>query len=304
MRQRNGARELGLIVAALAVSVHFLAIAPAVAVTALAALAAGAGTARLIGDWRPWRMPLFPLALPLLATFSIAGVARFAGPAQALFVIGPAGWLILAWVVELELNGFYQAPPSEQAALAEAAKPVRRVRTRRRPESELLQIVVDEAVMEAEAAGHPRPLAVRSAALGLAFLSFVAVGGFISVALADAGEVIGTRDLAIVIGLNAAVAAVVGYRIAALIAPGARDRMIRIFAIGEYAVPVAVATWLLRTMSLPRLFIPALLTLAVYVITILRESPEPVVVNRRLLRELAVLVVVAAVAIAWGLMAR
>ena len=304
MSQRNGARELGLIVAALAVSVHFLTPTPAVAVTVIAAVATAAGTGRLIGNWRPWRMPLFPLALPVLATLAIAGLARFVGPAQALVVIMPAGWLLLAWVVDLELYGFYQVPPSERPALEALAKPVRRVRTRRRPESELLQIVVDEAIPESEAAPHPRSLAVRTAALGLTFLGFVAVGGFIPNALGDSGQTLALQDLAAVVAANAIVAATVGYRIASLVAPGARDRMVRVFAVGEYAVPVGAATWLLRTMSLPRLFIPALLTLVVYVVTILRESPEPVLVNRRLLQELAVLAAAAAIAVAWGLMAR
>ncbi len=304
MSQRNGARELGLIVAALASSVHFLELAPAVAVTVLAAGAAAAGTGRLIGSWRPWRMPLFPLALPVLATLAIAGIARFAGPAQALVVIMPAGWLLLAWVVDLELYGFHRPPSSEASALEALAKPVKRVRTRRRPESELPQIFVEEGIQELEAPPHPRSLAVRTAALGLSFLGFVALGGFISNALGDSGRSLSLRDLAVVVAANAAVAAIAGYRIAALVAPGAKDRMVRIFAIGEYAVPVAAAAWLLRTMSLPRLFIPALLTLVVYVVTILRESPEPVLVNRRLLQELAVLTAAAAIAVVWGLMAR
>jgi hypothetical protein len=302
MSQRNEARELGLIVAALAVSVHFLPPTPAYAVTALAAAAAAAGTGQLIGNWRPWRTALFPLVLPVLATFAIAGIANIARPAELLAVIFLGGWLTLAWVVDLELYGFFQAPPGEQAD--EEPKPVRRIRTRRRPESELLQIVVDEAIVEPETPPHPRSLAVRAAALGLSFVGFVAVGGFVPGALGEAGQRLATRDLVAVIALDAAVAAFAGYRIASLIAPGGKDRMVRVLAVCEYAIPIAAGTWLLRTMSLPRLFVPALLTLGVYIVTILRESPEPVLVNRRLLQELAVLTVAAAVAIAWGMMVR
>jgi hypothetical protein len=57
-------------------------------------------------------------------------------------------------------------------------------------------------------------------------------------------------------------------------------------------------------MALPRLFIPALLTLAVYLVTAVRESPERVTLNKRLLQELAVLALAASAAIAWGLMSR
>jgi hypothetical protein len=303
MSQRNGARELGLIVAALAVSVHFLPAAPAVAVAILAAIAAAAGTARLIGNWQPWRMPLFPIVLPVLATLSIAGIARVVSPAQWLVLVLPAGWLVLSWVVDLELFGFFQPPPGEKTE-AEQRKPLQRIRTRRRPESELPQIVVDDTFFEPEAPPHPRALAVRSVALGLVFMGFVAVGGFVPGALGDAGQTLRNRELAIVVALNALCAGIVGYRIASLVAAGRRDRMVRIFAFGQYAVPVAAGTWLFRTMSLPRLFVPALLTLGVYVITVLRESPEPIMVNRRLLQELAVLGLVAVIAIAWGLMTR
>jgi hypothetical protein len=303
MSQRNGARELGLIVALVAVSAHFLDPTPAVAVTALAALATAAGTARLIGAWVPWREPLFPLALPVLAAFSIAGLARFASPALWLVAIAPIGWLAVAWIVDLELYGFFKPPPGQLAADA-LPRPVRRIRTRRRPESELPQLVVEDAVLEPETPPHPRALAIRSAALALSFFGFVAAAGFVPGALGDAGQALPLRDLAALIVVDAAVAAFAGYRISALVAPSAIDRMIRVLAIVEYAVPVGFATWGFRTLGLPRLFVPALLTLAVYMITIMRESSEPVLLNGRLLRELGVLTLAAVLAIAWGLMAR
>jgi hypothetical protein len=57
-------------------------------------------------------------------------------------------------------------------------------------------------------------------------------------------------------------------------------------------------------MALPRLFVPALLGLAVYVVTDLRESPEPLTQNGRLLQELAVLGLAALAVVAWGLAAK
>jgi hypothetical protein len=303
MSQRNGARELGLIVALVAVSAHFLDLMPAIAVTALAALATAAGTARLIGGWVPWREPLFPLALPVLAAFSITGLARFVGPALWLVAIAPIGWLAVAWIVDLELYGFFKPPPGQPAA-DELPRPVRRIRTRRRPESELPQLVVEEAVLEPETPPHPRALAIRSAAVALSFLGFVAAAGFVPGALGDVGQALPFRDLVTLVVIDAIVAGLAGYRISALVAPSAIDRMVRVLAVVEYAVPVGFATWGFRTLGLPRLFVPALLTLAVYMITVMRESSEPILSNGRLLRELGVLTLAAVLAVAWGLMAR
>jgi hypothetical protein len=303
MSPRNGARELGLIVALVAVSTHFLDLTPAVAVTALAALATAAGTARLIGAWAPWREPLFPLALPMLAAFSIAGLARFIGPALWLVAIAPIGWLAVAWIVDLELYGFFKPPPGQLVA-DELPRPVRRIRTRRRPESELPQLVVEETVFVPETPPHPRALAIRSTALTLSFVGFVAAAGFVPGALGDAGQTLALRDLVALVVIDAAVAGLAGYRISALVAPSAIDRMVRVLAVMEYAVPVGFATWGFRTLGLPRLFVPALLTLGVYMITIMRESSEPILSNGRLLRELGVLTLAAVLAIAWGLMAR
>jgi hypothetical protein len=303
MSQRSGARELGLIVALIAVSAHFLDLAPAIAVAGLAGLATAAGTARLIGGWRPWREPLVPLALPTLAALSIAGLARFVGPTLWLVVIAPIGWVAVAWIVDLELYGFFRPPPGELSA-EQQSKPVRHIRTRRRPESELPQLVVEEMVVEPETPPHPRALAIRSAALALSFLGFVAAGGFVSGALGDGARPLQGGELAALVAIDAAVAGFAGYRISALIAPSAIDRMVRVLAVVEYAVPIGFATWAFRTLGLPRLFVPALLTLAVYMITIMRESSDPVLLNGRLLRELGVLTLAAMIAIAWGLMVK
>ena len=303
MRQRSGARELGLIVSALAVCAHFLEPRYAAVIAVLAGIAVAAGVAQLIGRWSPFREPLYPLALPMVAVFAVAGVARLVGPALWLVAILPAGWLLVVWVVDLELFGFFQPPPTERTP-DPALKPIRRIRTRRRPESELPELIVEETIAEPETPPHPRALAIRSTALGMAFLAFVAVGGFVTGALGEVGQKLSGRHLVELLILNAGVAGAVGYRLSALVAPAGRDRMLRLLAFIEYATPAAVGTVVFRTMSLPRLFVPALLTLILYIVTILRESPEPVLMNRRLLQELAVLALVGAVTVAWGLLAR
>jgi hypothetical protein len=77
-----------------------------------------------------------------------------------------------------------------------------------------------------------------------------------------------------------------------------------VVAIGQYAVPIAVLTIVFRSWALPRLFIPALLTLTAYTVTSVRESAEPVPQNVRLLQELALLGVAAFGVIVWGVLTK
>jgi len=173
----------------------------------------------------------------------------------------------------------------------------------------IAQIVTETVVVKTrEVPPHPRPLAVRSVALGLAFAAFLAVGGLVpgGLVVAASGDAahLSTQGLAAFIVVNAAIAGVIGYRLAGLLSPHRFDRIVRFVAVLQYAVAVGVAAGLLRSMALPRLFIPALLTLVVYLVMAVRESPERVTLNKRLLQELAVLALAASAAIAWGLMAR
>jgi hypothetical protein len=313
MQQRNVARELGLLVASVAVLVHWLDPAPAVLATALIATAAAAGTGPLVGEWRPWRMPVVPMVLPALAAVSIAGIARVVAPLPWLALVFVAGWMVVAWVVQLEtapdVLTAADAPALESGVAGATATATPRSFVRRRPkrraEFDLPQIVADPVVVNTpELPPHPRPLAVRSAALGLAFLGFVAAGGLVPGGLALDRQPLSTRHLAEFVVLNAAIAGLVGYRMAALTAPHRFDRIVRVVAIGQYALPVALAAYALRTLALPRLFIPALLGLVVYLVTDVRESPEPLPQNVRLLQELALLGFAAVAVVAWGLAAK
>ena len=313
MQQRNVARELGLVVASVGVLVHWLDPNPALLATALIVAAAALGTGSAVGEWRPWRMPLIPMVLPALAAFSIAGIARVVGPVPWLGLEFLAGWAIVAWVVGLEtapealtpteLAGAEPAGPG--AAAATAVSPTVRLRPKRRAEFGLARIVAEPVVVNTpELPPHPRPLAVR---VGRHWACILRLGG---------GRRPGARrsrarppaaqhgHLAEFVALNAAIAGVVGYRLAALTAPHRFDRIVRLVAVGQYGLPVAVAALALRSLALPRLFIPALLALTVYVVTAVRESMEPILENWKLLQELAVLGVAAAAVIAWGLLAK
>jgi hypothetical protein len=313
MQQRNVARELGLVVASVAVLVHWLGAAPALLVTALIVAAAASGTGPLVGEWRPWRMPLVPMVLPALAAFSIAGIARVVAPVPWLAFVFVAGWAVTAWVVDLETahdvltapEASADPPVSVVAAAVTTAPPTVRVRPKRRAEFDLAQIVTEPVVVATpELPPHPRPLAVHAVALGLAFVAYAAAGGLVPGGLALDREPLSATHLAEFVFLCAGIAGVVGYRLASLTTPHRFDRIVRVVAVGQYALPIAVASAVLRSMALPRLFIPALLALATYVITVVRESPEPIQQNRRLLRELGLMGIAALAVIVWGVQVR
>jgi hypothetical protein len=317
MQKRDEARELGLAVASIAVLVHFVDAGPAGVATSLVVVAAALGTGYLTGEWRPWRMPAIQVALPAVAAFAIAGIARLVSPVPWLAAVFVAGWAVMVWVVRLETAPDVLAlrpesalaPAGAGAAGLEAAPPTVRVRPKRRAEFGIARIVTETVVVKTrEVSPHPRPLAVRSVALGLAFAAFVAVGGLVpgGLVVAASGEAahLSTQGLVVLIVVNAAIAGVIGYRLAGLLSPHRFDRIIRFVAFAQYAVAVGLAAGILRSMALPRLFIPALLTLIVYLVTAVRESPERVTLNTRLLQELAVLALAASATIAWGLMSR
>jgi len=312
MQQRNAARELGLLVASIAVLVHWLDPAPALAVTLLIAAAAAAATGWTVGEWLPWRMPLIPMVLPALAAASIAGIARILSPWPWLAVDFAVGWGVVAWAFSLETAPDVIAPaetvPQQLsdafgAAVSDTATAVR-LRARRRAEFDLAQIVAEPVVPdERDLPPHPRPLAVSFGAVALAFLGFVAAGGLVPDGLAMERHSLSTQQMAVFVALSAAVAGVVGYRLAALASPQRSDRIVRVVAFGEYAVPVGIATFLLRAMGLPRLFIPALLTLVVYMITELRGGEDPLSTDIPLIQELGLLFLAGLAILVWGLLA-
>jgi hypothetical protein len=311
MQQRNVARELGLAVASVAVLVHWLDAKPAFLVTVLIAAAAAAGTGPLVGEWRPWRMPLVPMVLPALAAFAIAGISRVVDPVPWLAFVFLAGWVIVAWVVTLEtaseaitpLSGPPPEPLSVLAATVATEPPTMRLRPKRRAEYDIPLIVSEPVFVNTpELPPHPRPVAIRIAAMGLAFLGFIAAGALVPGGLALDREPLSRMHMAELALLNGAIAGVVGYRIASLSSPHRFDRIVRVVAIGQYALPIALLTIVFRSWAFPRLFIPALLTATAYILTSVRESSEPVPQNVRLLQELAVIGVAAFGVIAWGVL--
>jgi hypothetical protein len=249
--------------------------------------------------------------LPALAAASIAGIARLVAPWPWLVFDFAIGWAVLAWVFSLETAPDVITPAEaleiEQsgASAVVAGRAAVRLRARRRTEFDLAEIVAEPVeVDERDLPPHPRPLAVRIGTITLAFLGFVAAAGLVSNGLAMDRHTLTTNQMVVFVALSAAVAGSIGYRLASLSSPQRGDRIVRIVAFGEYALPVAVGTFALRTLGLPRLFIPALMTLVVYMIMDIRDSEDPLTENLPLVQELGLLALAGAAIVVWGLIAR
>lgn len=268
MHERNGARELGLVIGALAVLVHFLDGAAFWAATALAIAAVLVATIHLLGGWRPWRVPLDRLTLPTLVAFAAVGIAHTVNPVPWLVLVFAGTWLIVSWVVAVE---------TEPATGTE-----------------------DGADLNARG-GHPRPLAARAATLGVAFLAFSAVGGFVPGGLPADGTTPATSVLAGTAVFDLAIGGLTGYLLAAI---RPHRRRGAIFAFVLYGVVLGVAGGLLRLVGVPRLLGPAVLTLLAYLITGFRESPVPIWQNRRLIEEAILLSLAGGAVIVLGLLIR
>jgi hypothetical protein len=119
---------------------------------------------------------------------------------------------------------------------------------------------------------HPRPVAVRLGALALAFAAFAAIGGLVPRSLPGGGWQPDVATSLAALALAVGVGALTGVRIAAL-PPHTAGRLVGAFVL--YGLVTAATGALVWVLGLPRLFGPALLLLAVYVTTSLRESGEP-----------------------------
>jgi hypothetical protein len=142
---------------------------------------------------------------------------------------------------------------------------------------------------------------VRIATLGIAFLAFAAVGGFVPAGLAGDGRTLTATALVATIALDVLIGGLAGYRIATLRLHSWREGVVALY---QYAVASGHIGGFLRVLALPRLFGPALLTLLLYLVTGFRESPTPIRRSRRLIEESGLLVLIGAAAVIWGLLAK
>jgi hypothetical protein len=273
MRERNGARELGLVIGTLAVLIHFLDGPAFWVATALLVATVVAATLYLLGERRPWRVPLDRLVLPGLAAFAAAGLAHLVNPVPWLAVVFAGTWLVVALAAAVETA---PATGLEEEGGAPASGP-------------------------AIEAGHPRPLAARLTTLIVAFLALSAVGGFVVGGLSLDAK---TPDFSVVAGaalFDLVIGALTGCLLTATRPHRRRDL---VAAAVLYAVVLGVAGGLLRAAGIPRLLGPAVLTLLAYLIASFVDSPAPARRSRQLLGEAAVLCLAGCAVIALGLAIR
>jgi hypothetical protein len=271
MHERNGARELGLVIGTLALLVHFLDGVALWVITALIVATAVAGSLHLLGESRPWRVPLDRLTLPALAAFAAAGLAHLVNPVPWLALVFVGAWIVVALVVAVQT---LPATGTEKEAEASAA---------------------------GETAGHPRPLAARIATLGVAFLAFSAVGGFVPGGLPSDSATPATSVVASTALYDLLIGGLVGFVMAAL-RPHRRRDVVLAFVL--YAAILGATGAALRYVDMPRLLGPAILTLVAYLFTIFRDSAEPIWRSSRLIGEALVLAVAGCAVIVLGLLMR
>ncbi|HEX7544562.1 MAG TPA: hypothetical protein VF361_07145 [Candidatus Limnocylindrales bacterium] len=297
-QQRNGARELGLVVAVLAVSAHFVDGMPLWVATVLIVAATVSGVSHLLGEWRPWRIAPERLVLPALAAFSVVGIAHVFAPVPWLAFVFVGTWLLVAWVVELE-TADSPAQPAPVAASDDVSTEAAASTYSEIPGEG--HGLTEAGASESLADNHGRPFSVRVGALGIAFLAFAAVGGFVPGGLAGDGKTLTAPALVATIALDVLIGGLAGYRIAALLPHSRREGLVAFY---QYALAAGHIGGFLRVLALPRLFGPALLTLLLYLVTGFRESPTPIRQSRRLLEESGLLVLAGAAAVFWGLLAK
>ncbi|MBP1705742.1 MAG: hypothetical protein H6Q36_1481 [Chloroflexi bacterium] len=148
---------------------------------------------------------------------------------------------------------------------------------------------------------------VRALALVAAALAFAGIAAGIPGALvepAGAGDPVSPMpaDAVTLLALaDAAVAALLGFRLAVLRGGSSRDAAV---AASSYALVIAIAAVALRAMAIPRLLGPALLVLVLYLWDTYRASPRPVRRDLRSLWEIGLLLLVGIVVVAWNLLNR
>lgn len=153
----------------------------------------------------------------------------------------------------------------------------------------------------------------RTALLGLivllAFLAFTGIAAAIPGALVEppptgtetAVPGLALGGLALLAALDGLLAAIMGYRMAALQGPTVRGALA---AALSYAAVIAIAAAALRAMGLPRLLGPALLTLVLYLWSAYRGVPRGSRRDARWIWEILLLAALGALVLAWNVLAQ
>ncbi len=273
---RSRLAELGALSATLAAVVSLLG-GPAYWVGVAVLLAATAlATFTVLAEHEPRGVPLESLALPSAAAFAGVGLAHLAGVGVAWPFALALGWLLVAASVSTEAR--LMGPIDER---------------RTRAERQLLPLTVVVA------------FAAFAAAAGSVYggIAEPAVGGGTPEGVAGTlgGISIEATSLLALGLLDAAIAFILGYRLAALRTTSAREAA---WAAGTYAVVVGLAAALLRGVGLPRLLGPAVLTGIFYLWSAYRAASAAQRRSFAWLWEYLVLAAALAAVVIWNLLFR
>ncbi len=237
-------------------------------VAALLAAAVGLATLAVLGESEPRGVPIESLILPTVAALAGLGAIRLV-PVDLWLVPGlaAAGLLILA---ALELERRLLAGPGADS------------------DDRLLLVGLS---------------------LTVAFVAFAGAAALVPGGLAEPAPVgsgllptpAGGGALALLAGLDALLAAAIGYRLAAFRRPVLRDTLL---AAATYGLVVGVGAGALRAAAVPRLLGPALLAVLVYLWDAWRGTPGQLRRSARWIWETALLILLAGVVVAWNLLVR
>jgi hypothetical protein len=253
------------------------------------------GLSRLAEGPALWAMALLVLAVHVLATLEVLGADAAAEeegvPVEALLVPGVAAVAAIG-ALRLVPVGLLLVP-----ALFAAGCLV------------LASVALERRILgRANGPTAEDRAALLSLVLLVAFVAFAGIAAVIPGALVEPGSgsaaarpglpLEGMVLLAVADGL---LAALLGYRLAALRAPDVRGAALSALS---YAVVVAIAAASLRAMAIPRLLGPALLTLVVYLWSAYRGGPRTGRADARWAWEMVLLLGLGAIVIAWNLLAQ
>lgn len=148
--------------------------------------------------------------------------------------------------------------------------------------------------------------AVLVTTLVVAFLGFVGVGATVTGGLVALGDAPGPgplseADLIALATGDAVIAALLGYRAAALRVTAVRDAL---WSAATYAAAIAIGAAAIRAMEIPRLTGPALLTLAFYLWDAVTAASPARRRDMRWIRQTAVLLILGAIVVTWNLLLR
>ncbi len=253
------------------------------------------GLSRLVEGPALWVMAVLVLVAHVLATLEVLGTEPAAEddgvPVEALLVPGVAAVAAIG-ALRLVPVGLLLVPALFAAGC----------------------LVLASVALERRILGRPNgPTAddragVLSLVLIVAFAAFTGIAAAIPGALVEPGGVsAGARPalpldgMVLLAAADGLLAALVGYRLAALRAPDVRGAVLSALS---YAVVVAIAAASLRAMAIPRLLGPALLTLVVYLWSAYRGAPRSPHADARWAWELLLLLGLGAIVIAWNLLAQ